>query len=70
MMLKLESMIIPIWLFDPGIGQVGDGISRNPPDRDAAREAAETCELPKTLLEVIKMTTAGNKNNPQVCGKL
>ena len=66
MMLKLESMITLVWLFAPGIGQVGDGVSRNSPDCDAARDAAEKCELPKTLMEVLKMTSDNLRFNPNV----
>ena len=59
-------MIIQIWLFAPGAGQVGDGVSRNPPDRDAARDAAENCELPKTLQGISNLTTERNKDSTQI----
>ena len=52
MLLKVEALIIPRWMFTPGRGQIGDGLSRNPEDRDAVRqESEEKSHLPKTLSE-------------------
>ena len=52
MLLKVEALIIPRWMFTPGRGQIGDGLSRNPEDRDAVRqESEEKSHLPKTFSE-------------------
>ena len=43
--------------------QIGDGISRNPPDRDDARDAAENKDhMPKTLEEVFGVATKTRLN--------
>ena len=56
MLLKVESLIIPRWVFAPGRGQIGDGFSRNPPDRDTVREESETkLHMPKTLGEAFEV---------------
>ena len=56
MLLKIEAKCIVTWQFLAGCqNHVGDGLSRNPPDRDSARGKAETNEgLPKTLGEAFK----------------
>ena len=41
MLLKVEALIVPRWVFAPGRGQIGDGFSRNPPDRDQVRQEVE-----------------------------
>ena len=41
MLLKLASLVCPIWMFEPGGCQFGDGLSRNLEGRDRAREEAE-----------------------------
>ena len=40
MLLKIESVVHPLWTFSPGNTQVGDGFSRNPEDRDTVRTAS------------------------------
>lgn len=53
MLLKVESLTIPRWMFTPRRGQIGDGLSRNPEDRAVVRqESEETSHIPKTLSEV------------------
>ena len=45
-----------MWQFQPGRGQLGDGLSRNPPDRDKVRDAeADKARLPSTLGEAFNM---------------
>ena len=52
MLLKLESLVRPKWFFAPGQSQFGDGLSRNPEDRDEVRGQSETkSHLPATLAE-------------------
>jgi len=52
MLLKVDSLVLPRWSFAPGRGQFGDGLSRNPPDRDSVREQSELrLGAPKTLGE-------------------
>ena len=55
MLLKIEGLVKPRWQFAPGNTQVGDGPSRNPEDRDAARGESEGKDhMPKTLTEAFK----------------
>ena len=56
LLMKLESVVTPEWIYEPGKGQFGDGLSRNPPDRDVVREEQEA---PKqlTLSEVFEVVT-------------
>ena len=55
MLLKLDALIVPRWTFAPGRGQLGDGLSRNPEDRDKVRlQIEETSHLPKTLDEAFE----------------
>ena len=68
MLLKIDGLVQPRWVFAPGVTQIGDGISRNPPDRDAARISAEEKDhMPKTLSEAFALVTgsdlAGKKMN-------
>jgi len=52
MLLKIEGLVRPRWVFAPGSTQFGDGLSRNPEDRETAREQAEGKQhMPKTLAE-------------------
>ena len=52
MLLTVEALISPRWMFTRGRGQIGDGLSRNPEDRDVVRqESEEKSHLPKTLSE-------------------
>ena len=56
MLLKVHTKINPVWQFQPGRGQLGDGFSRNPPDRDQVRDAeADHARLPKTLGEAFDL---------------
>ena len=58
MLLKIHTKVNPIWQFQPGRGQLGDGFSRNPVDRDQVRDAdAECARLPKTLVEAFDMVS-------------
>ena len=55
MLLKVEHLVKPRWIFAPGQAQFGDGLSRNPPDRGVTRGHAEDkAHLPKTLAEVFE----------------
>ena len=55
MLLKLEVFVVRRWTFAPGRGQLGDGLSRNPEDRDEVRLASEgKSHLPKTLDEAFE----------------
>ena len=50
MLLKVDYLVRAEWCFAPGKTQVGDGVSRNPPDRDQVRDECEQkTGLPKTL---------------------
>ena len=56
MLLKIHTKINPVWRFQPGRGQLGDGLSRNPVDRDTVRaEDADAARLPKTLAAAFDM---------------
>ena len=33
MLLKVEALVVPRWVYAPGRGQLGDGLSRNPEDQ-------------------------------------
>ena len=56
MLLKIDSLVHPNWTFAPGRGQFGDGLSRNPPDRDVVRDAVEShIGAPKTLAEAFQV---------------
>ena len=56
MLLKIEALIIPRWVFAPGRGQFADGFSRNPEDRDKVRlESEEKGHMPKTLAEAFEV---------------
>ena len=58
MLLKVESLVTPVWMFEPGGCQFGDGLSRNPEGRDQAREEAEGKKhLPATLGEAFELVT-------------
>ena len=52
MLLKVKHLIHPHWIFTFGQAQVGEGVSRNPPDRDEVRgQQEEKSHLPQTLGE-------------------
>ena len=56
MLLKIDSLVHPTWFFSPGRNQFGDGLSRNPPDRDLVREQVESNRgAPRTLAEVFEV---------------
>ena len=58
MLLKVESLVSPIWMFEPGGCQFGDGLSRNPEGRDQARVEAEGKKhLPATLGEAFELVS-------------
>ena len=58
MLLKGEALIVPRWVYAPGRGQIGDGLSRNPEDRDRVRhESEEKSHLPKTLAEAFELVS-------------
>ena len=58
MLLKVESLVTPVWMFEPGGCQFGDGLSRNPEGRDQARDEAEGKKhLPATLGEAFELVT-------------
>ena len=58
MLLKIEGLVKPRWVFAPGSTQCGDGISRNPPDRDEAREKSEgKAHMPSTLADAFSIAT-------------
>ena len=64
MLLKIHTKIHPVWQFQPGRGQLGDGLSRNPLDRDAVRDvSADVARLPKTLAEAFKMVQSAQSAN-------
>ena len=56
LILWIESSVHAVWRFLPGVmNPVGDGFSRNPPDRDDVQEEVETKSLmPKTLGEAFE----------------
>ena len=61
MLLKVEGMVRPSWVFAPGATQFGDGLSRNPPDRGQVRDQAETkSHMPKTLAEAFAICTGSS----------
>ena len=56
MLLKVEALIVPRWVFAPGRGQLADGFSRNPEERDKVRQESENKEdMPKTLAEAFEI---------------
>mgnify|MGYP003321314757 CR=1 FL=1 len=58
MLLKVEALIVPRWMYAPGRGQIGDGLSRNPEDRDRVRQESEDrSHLPKTLAEAFELVS-------------
>ena len=60
MLLKIEALIIPRWVFTPGKGQLADGFSRNPEERDRVRqESEEKSHMPKTLAEAFEVVAKG-----------
>ena len=68
-LLKLDQIIYPRWQFQPGRSQLGDGLSRNPPDRDKVRDATEARDaIPKTLGEA--MAVVGSSQDRMVFSSL
>ena len=58
MLLKVESLVSPIWMFEPGGCQFGDGLSRNPEGQGEARiEAEGKKHLPATLGEAFELVS-------------
>ena len=58
MLLKVEALVVPRWVYAPRRGQLGDGFSRNPEDRDKVRgESEDKHHLPKTLAEAIELVS-------------
>ena len=58
MLLKIDSLVHTTWTFAPGRGQFGDGLSRNPGDRDVVRDASEAkLGAPKTLGDLFKLVS-------------
>ena len=67
MLLKIEGLIEPIWVYAPANTQGGDGFSRNPIDRDTAREEAEEkAHMPKTLAEAFAAATGSSINGAEL----
>ena len=61
MLLEVEAMVRPTWVFAPGNVQFGDGLSRNSEERDEVRDQVETkSELPKTWAEAFAIATGAN----------
>ena len=62
MLMKIHTTIDPVWMFQPGKGQLGHGFSRNPVDRDAVRELTpQEAGLPKTLKEAFDRVSKSNR---------
>lgn len=58
MLLKVESLVSPVWMFEPGGCQFGDGLSRDPEGGDQARDEAEGKKhLPATLGKAFALVT-------------
>ena len=64
MLLKVESLCHPQYIYLPGRSNtIGDGFSRNPPDRDLVRDEFEAkAHVPKTLSEMFALI-ADSKNS-------